>query len=92
MNIARKNIGRNKKMSLTCEIFSRYSGHMQNVSDIIVSCGGRKGVAALVGVTPDAVRLAEINGKLPAMWFDALERAVGANLPRSLFTFKTGTA
>ena len=65
---------------------------MQNVTDIITTCGGRREVASIVGVTPDAVRLAEINGKLPAMWFDALERHLGQTLPRNLFTFKGASA
>ena len=61
---------------------------MQNVSNIIDACGGRDAVADLVGVKPTAVKFAAGNGKLPAMWFDALERKIGAPLPRHLFSFK----
>lgn len=61
---------------------------MQNVIDIINQAGGRREVSRALGITPDAVALAEKSGKLPAMWFDALERRVGCPLPRHLFSFK----
>lgn len=63
---------------------------MESTTDIIEALGGRKATAAIFGVTVEAVRNADANGKLPAMWFDALERRLGHPLPRHLFTFKAG--
>lgn len=41
-----------------------------------------------VKVAPDRIRLARAADKLPASWYDALERLCGRPLDRSLFTFK----
>lgn len=57
-------------------------------SDIIAFLGGRELVGQIVGVKPNAVRMAETSGKLPAPWYDALERKAGRPLPREAFTFK----
>ena len=62
---------------------------MENIAEIIKECGGRDAVAALVGVKITAVRFAEGQGKLPAMWFDAIERHIGRPVRRDLFSFKS---
>lgn len=61
---------------------------MENATDIVNTLGGREAVAACIGVSPHAVRMAERNGSLPAAWFDALEKLAGRPLPRSAFSFK----
>jgi hypothetical protein len=61
---------------------------MQTAHDIIAAAGGRQAVAIAVKVSPENVTNLASAGKLPAAWFDALERLAGQTLPRHLFTFK----
>ena len=60
----------------------------ETARDIIRAAGGRHVVGAAVGVVPEQVTNYGSAGKLPAAWFDAMERLTGRQLPRRLFTFK----
>ncbi len=87
----RKNLASQCK-SFACVRFSRmYIGAMKTASDIIAFLGGREAVAAIVNVKANAVRMAETSSKLPAHWYDALERKAGRPLPREAFTFKAAS-
>ena len=49
---------------------------------------GADTLQAALGVGPDRIRLARQSDKLPALWYDAMERLAGRPLDRRLFTFK----
>ena len=53
---------------------------------------GRRDVATALGVSYFRVERATRAKRLPASWFDALEKMAGQPLPRHLFTFKYGNA
>lgn len=74
-------------MGLTRFIFSGNMPGMKTPSEIIDFAGPDR-VMAAVKVAPDRIRLARTADKLPASWYDALERLCGRPLDRSLFTFK----
>lgn len=60
---------------------------MKTALEIIEAAGGEKAVATRLGVTKDRVYRVCLQGRIPAMWFDALERMLDQELPRDLFTF-----
>lgn len=49
---------------------------------------GPEALQAALGVGPDRIRLARQADRLPALWYDAMERLAGRPLDRRLFTFK----
>jgi hypothetical protein len=61
---------------------------------IVTLAGGHKAVCDAVGLktayTRDSVNQHIKTGKLPAAWFDALERKCKRKLPRTAFSFKYG--
>ena len=65
---------------------------MKTAHDIIKAAGGRQAVAEKLGVVVGQVSNRASEGKLPAAWFDGLERMVGSPLPRDLFSFKAAEA
>lgn len=62
--------------------------------EVVKLAGGHKAVCDAVGLTTaytrDSVNQHLRTGKLPAAWFDALERKCRRKLPRTAFNFKYG--
>jgi hypothetical protein len=63
---------------------------MNSKTEIIEACGGVLAVATALPIKPERIRnvLCDTKAKLPASWFDAMERLAGCQLPREHFTFK----
>ena len=61
---------------------------MKTPSHIIDLCGGDEAVMAAVGTGRKRILQARTGDKLPALWFDAMEKLAGQPLPRDVFTFK----
>jgi hypothetical protein len=59
-----------------------------NTPHQIIDALTAEAVASRLGITKEAVGKALKAGKLPAPWFDTLERMAGCELPRHVFTFK----
>jgi len=64
---------------------------MKTASDIIEAIG-RPRIRAGLAVEDRVIRLYAQSGKLPAAWFDFCEKAVGQDLDRSVFSFKSDAA
>ena len=60
---------------------------MENTADLLAKIGHDKAATAL-GVAVTRIKRATFEDRLPAAWYDALERLAGEPLPRALFTFK----
>ena len=60
---------------------------MKTVTEIIERVG-RPRVMAAYGVKERLLRHYIQDNRLPAAWFDGLEKMTGQALPRNLFTFK----
>lgn len=63
---------------------------MKSKTEIIKACGGTLAVSTATGIKPERVRnvVCDKRAKLPASWFDAMERLAGRALDRQLFSFK----
>ena len=68
-------------------LFCLYGVGMNTASEIIETVG-REAMQAHFGVQPRVLRHYAKIGRLPAAWFDLLERLTGQTLPRNLFSFK----
>jgi hypothetical protein len=60
---------------------------MENVTDIINRIGKPR-IRAAYGVGDRILNRYIQDNRLPAAWFDGLEKMTGQALPRNLFTFK----
>lgn len=54
----------------------------------IIADIGKDRIASALGVDTVRVSRAQYEAKLPAVWYDAICKLHGADLPRELFTFK----
>jgi hypothetical protein len=86
-----------RKNPVACRFSMWHGSVMENTlniataRDVIGAAGGRDAVAVALNVVPRYVSDAARDGQLPAAWFDCLERMVGQQLPRRLFSFKGET-
>ena len=60
---------------------------MKTASDIIEHIG-RPRIKRAYAVADRVLQIYAKENKLPAAWFDGLEKMAGQSLPRQLFTFK----
>jgi len=82
--IAQTNCTRNP----LAQLFSLgYGSRMKTASDIIDAIG-RNRIMAAYGVKARVLQHHAQNNRLPALWFDGLEKMAGQPLPRHLFAFK----
>jgi hypothetical protein len=80
-------VGRKRKTDLRQHFFSCSLRRMKTPSEILNFVGVDAARNAL-GVGADRMRIAQKADKLPASWYDTLERLAGRPLPRDVFTFK----
>jgi hypothetical protein len=85
--VAPKECKRNTNFVLAPKKLLCHLASMNTPSDI-VNLLGRDAIAAAVGVVPRVVTNKAAAGAFPAMWFAALEKLAGHDLPRQCFTFK----
>jgi hypothetical protein len=60
---------------------------METAHDII-EAAGRNALKTALGVQDRVIQHHLSTGRLPASWFDLLERMTGQTLPRHVFSFK----
>lgn len=65
----------------------RYCSGMETPRQILDTVG-REAAAQALGVGAHRIDRATRDPKLPASWFDTLERLAGEPLPREVFAFK----
>jgi hypothetical protein len=74
--------------ALVCWLHEGPKHQGMNTASEIIETVGREAMQAHFDVQPRVLRHYAKIGRLPAAWFDLLERLTGQTLPRNLFSFK----